>query len=94
MQKPKLALAESKEQEPKKPDAPGLESTTWEQRKRMTAAELIVLMGPLHVHHKGYQPRPGSLVKVPNLANEQPTVSCHEGGILGDLKRAMRWFIG
>ena len=46
----------------------GLGSVTWEQRRRMTATELIELMGPLHVNHPQFKARPRSLLPLPNLA--------------------------
>lgn len=46
------------------------DALTWEQRRRMTAAELIEAMGPLHVNHEHHElhtriPRPA--IPLPNL---------------------------
>jgi len=69
----------------------GLAATTWEQRRRLSAAELIRLMGPLHVNHPEYQPRPHTLLPVPNLAGCQPVFSCYDLSIWGQIKMLLRW---
>lgn len=85
----------------------GLGSVTWEKRQGyrdrngarieeraglgMTAAELIKLMGPLHVHHPDYKERQHPLVPMPNLAGIQPTISLTEYGILAQWKALLRW---
>ncbi len=80
MNKPHLILTE--------PRKTGLAGTTQEQRRKMTAAELIDLMGELHVSHPDYQPRPHPLLPTPNLAGRQPVISVHRAGFFADLKRA------
>lgn len=69
----------------------GLAATTWEQRRRMTAAELIKLMGPLHVSHPEYQPRSHSLLPMPNLAGRQPVFEASDETFWSLCKRALRW---
>lgn len=85
----------------------GLAGTTWEQRQGyrdrngariaeraglgMTAAELIQIMGPLHVNHPQFEPRPRSLLPMPNLAGEQPTVSAFKATFWAEFRRAFRW---
>lgn len=75
------------------PNAPriGLAATTWEQRRRMTAAELIKAMGPLHVSHPAYQPRPRTLLPMPNLAGVQPVFTVTEPGFLALCRAFLRW---
>lgn len=69
----------------------GLASTTWEQRRHMSAQELIVLMGPLHVAHRDYKSRPYTLLPMPNLAGVQPCISVYEYGMLAQFRRLLWW---
>ena len=63
-----------------------LADTTWEQRRQMTAAELIELMGPLHVHHPKFKERAHRLLPMKNLAGVQPVISRSDYSILGQFK--------
>jgi len=67
----------------------GLATTTMESRRGMSSAQLIELMGNLHVSHKDYKPRPRSLLPTPNLAGKQPVVEGYRCGILDELRRAL-----
>lgn len=85
-------------------DEPRLNKTTWEQRQGyrdrngarieeraglgMTPAELIKLMGPLHVSDPQFQARPRSLLPMPNLALRQPTLESYKATFWAYLKRA------
>lgn len=69
----------------------GLASTTWEQRRKMDARKLIKLMGPLHIKHPQYKHRPGSLVKLENLAGRQPVFEASDETFWSLCKRALRW---
>jgi len=71
----------------------GLGSVSWEQRRRMTAAELIELMGPLHVNHPQFQQRPRSLLPMPNLAGVQPCISRYDCGVFEPFKSFFRWMM-
>jgi len=75
------------------PPAPktGLASVTFEQRRRMTAAELIVLMGPLHVSHPAYKARPLPLLPMPNLAGRQPVIECTDLDLVATIKTLFAW---
>ena len=83
----------SAEPTPPTPVAPasGLGSVTFERRRRMTAAELIELMGPLHVNHPAYKPRPSPLLPVPNLAGLQPVVEHSDVGLFGEIRTLIAW---
>lgn len=71
----------------------GLAATTWEQRRRLSAAELIQLMGPLHVNHPDFKQRAApSLIKMENLAGRQPVFDDTEPGLWGCIKQLLRWF--
>ena len=70
----------------------GLDKTTWEQRRRMTAAELIELMGPLHVNHPEYKARDRSLLPIPNIAGRQPVYECKDPSFWSLCKNFIRWF--
>ena len=70
---------------------PGLGSVTWEQRRRMTAAELIKLMGPLHVNHPDYKARSRSLLPMPNLADRQPVFECKDPSFWALCKSFIHW---
>ena len=56
----------------------GLGSVSWEDRRKMSAAELIKLMGPLHVEHPHYVARSRSLLPLENLAGRQPVMECSD----------------
>lgn len=75
---------------PKRP-ATGLGSVTWEQRRRMSAAELIVLMGALHVNHPEYKTRDRSLLPMPNIAGRQPAFECSDVTFWSLVKLVIRW---
>lgn len=75
---------------PKRP-ATDLGSVTWEQRRRMSAEDLIRLMGPLHVNHPEYVARPRSLLPIPNLANMQPVFEVTDVTFLSLCKAFVRW---
>ena len=64
---------------------------TQEERKRMTPAELIKAMGPLHCQHKDYKERPVPLIPMPNLAGKQPVISRHDYGIFAQWRGVLRW---
>ena len=64
---------------------------TQEDRKKMSAAALIKAMGPLHATHKDYQPRPFSLLPMPNLAGVQPCISRHDCGIFAQWRQIVAW---
>ena len=63
-----------------------LADTTWEQRRKMTAAELIELMGPFHVHHPDFKERQHPLLPMKNLAGVQPVISRSDYSILRQFK--------
>ena len=63
-----------------------LADTTWDQRRKMTAAELIELMGPFHVHHPDFKERPHPLLPTKNFAGVQPVISRSAYSILRQFK--------
>lgn len=69
----------------------GLGSYTWEERRRMTAAELIKAMGSLHVSHPDYKARPRTLLPMPNLAGHQPVFTVTDPGFFSLCKSFIRW---
>lgn len=69
----------------------GLGAYTWEQRRRMTAAELIKAMGPLHVSHPAYKARPRSLLPMPNIAGAQPVFECSDPTFWSLCKSVIHW---
>ena len=69
----------------------GLAAPTWEQRRRMTAAELIKLMGPLHINHPDYQPRLGGMLPMPNLAGRRPVFEGSDETFWSLMRRVLRW---
>lgn len=71
----------------------GLGAFSWEQRRRMTAAELIQAMGALHVAHPGYQARPRSLLPMPNLAGMQPVFTCSDPTFFSLVKGLVHWVL-
>lgn len=70
-----------------------LGSVSWEKRRRMTAAELIELMGPLHVQHPDFVQRSRSLLPLENIAGRQPVVSHCDYGLFGALKAFLLWVL-
>jgi hypothetical protein len=70
-----------------------LSDTTWEQRRSMTAAELIAHMGELWIGHAAYKHRPGSNVRVPNLAGRQPVIEAHDASMFGQWRGFLRWAV-
>jgi hypothetical protein len=62
---------------PSSPPTNQLGSTTWEQRRGMSAAQLITLMGPAWAGHPDFTPKPRSLLPMPNLAGRQPMIEEH-----------------
>lgn len=77
---------------PREPARCRLGETTWEQRRTMTAAELIKLMGPLHVDHADFKPRPRSLLPMPNLTGlHGDVVQCYDSGIFAHLRQFILW---
>ena len=72
-------------------DPQGLGRTTWEERRKMTAAELIELMGPLHVNHPKYKAKARSLLPIPNIAGLQPVYECKDPSFWALCKSAIRW---
>lgn len=75
---------------PKRP-ATGLGSVTWEQRRRMSAEDLIRLMGSLHVNHPEYKARNRTLLPMPNLANKLPVFEVTDVTFLSLCKAFVRW---
>ncbi len=69
----------------------GLGATTWEQRRKLTARQLIGLMGPLHVRHPQYKAKPKAVsVHVENLAGRQPVFQCFDASLLGQIRALFR----
>lgn len=68
-----------------------LADTTWEERRQMTAAELILLMGPLHVEHPQFRAKPRTLLPMPNLAGIQPVISRYDARIRGHIAAIIGW---
>jgi len=60
-----------------------LADTTREQRRKMTAVDLIELMGPLHVHHPDFEERQHLLLPMKNFAGVQPVISRADCSFLG-----------
>lgn len=79
--------------------ARGLDLLSWEDRRRMLATEgreftvrkLIELMGPLHVSHPSYTPRPRSLLPMPNLAGRQPVWEYTNPSLWSLCKQLFAW---
>ena len=69
----------------------GLAATTWEQRKKMTATELIEAMGALHVSHPAYVARPRTFLPMPNLAGQQPVFTCSDPTFWSLVKSFIHW---
>ena len=69
----------------------GLGRYTWEQRRTMTAKELTLAMGALHVNHKDYKPRLGSLFPVPNLVYRPSEYEIDDTSFIGVCKAFIRW---
>lgn len=69
----------------------GLSGTTYEQRRRLTAAQLIGLMGRLYVGHRDYVARPRSLLPMANVAGRQPCISCTDYSLLSQVRNILRW---
>lgn len=67
-----------------------LHLTTWEQRRTMTASELIAAMGPLHVMHADYQPRGMPSVPMPNLAGRLPVIEVSDISLVGQWRQILR----
>lgn len=70
----------------------GLGSVSWEDRRKLTPAQLIELMGALHVNHPYYTARKRSLLPLPNLAGRQPVIEVEDVSFLGLCRNALRWF--
>ena len=68
-----------------------LDGTTAAQRREMPRKELVRLMGPLHVHHADYRPRPHVPVHVPNMAHRMPMIERDTEGFLHLLTVFARW---
>jgi hypothetical protein len=83
--KPRLIVADLKPSR--------LDLTTWEQRRRMTAKELIVAMVSGHVNHPNFQPRARSLLPLENLAGRQPWLMLYDDSIRAQFKRMLLWVI-
>lgn len=64
---------------------------SWEERRTMTAKQLIVVMGPLHVSHPDFVQRPRSLLPVPNCAGVQPVIQYSDISLLGQLRMIIQW---
>jgi len=71
----------------------GLDATTWEQRRRLTAEELIKLMDSLHVNHPQFKPRSRSLLPMPNLAGKQPVIQHCDVSLFGQLRALLQWIL-
>lgn len=69
----------------------GLGSVSWEDRRKLSAAQLIELMGPLHVNHPEYVTRKRSLLPLENLAGRQPVLEVEDVSFLGLCRNALRW---
>lgn len=70
---------------------PPLALTTWEQRKLMTAAELVTAMGALHVSHADFKARPLSLLPMPNIAGRNgPVIEGYDPGFFGQVAALFR----
>lgn len=70
-----------------------LGTVTWEQRRQMTAAQLIELMGPLWVNHPDFhQYKPRSLLPMPNLVGRRPAIEPTErSNIIWNVKVLLQW---
>jgi hypothetical protein len=64
---------------------------SWEERRTMTAKQLIVVMGSLHVNHPDFVQRPRSLLPVPNCAGVQPVIQYSDISLLGQLRMIIQW---
>lgn len=73
-------------------ESKGLGSVSWEDRRKMPAAQLIELMGPLHVNHPEYTARKRSLLPLPNLAGRQPILEVEDVSFLNLCRTTFRWF--
>ena len=69
----------------------GLARTTWEERRRMTAAELIKLMGAAHVNHPEFTAKPRSLIPLENLAGRRLVFERVDVGFWQSTKDFLRW---
>lgn len=67
---------------------------TQEQRKRLTVAELIIVMGPAHVNHQDFKPKSRSLLPMPNLTGVHGhVIEEYHVSLWALMKRALRWVL-